>query len=51
MYHQCAAPPVKGTPFRSLTVDPGVFARHMRWLKAMGYRGLSMRDVQPYLLG
>jgi len=51
MYHQCATPPAKGTPFRSLTVDPAVFARHMRWLKAMGYRGLSMRDLQPYLRG
>jgi len=51
VYHQiCAAPP-KGSPFRSLYVAPGAFARQMAWLKLMGYTGLSMSALQPYLLG
>lgn len=50
-YHQVDTPPPKGAPFRSLTVAPQVFARHMAWLKALGYRGLSMRDLGPYLSG
>lgn len=51
MYHQVAPPPERGTPFRGLTVAPEVFARHMRVLKMLGYRGLAMRDLMPYLLG
>lgn len=50
-YHQVDIPPQRGAPFRSLTVDPVVFARQMRWLRNLGYRGLSMRDLQPYLCG
>lgn len=50
-YHQIDIPPVRGTPFRSLTVHPRVFARHMRWLARFGYRALSMRDLMPYLAG
>lgn len=50
-YHQVDRPPVKGAPFRSLTVDPVRFAGQMRWLRRLGYRGLSMRDLQPYLVG
>lgn len=50
-YHQVDTPPAKGTPFRALTVAPATFSRHMRLLKAMGYRGLAMRDLLPYLQG
>lgn len=50
-YHQLDTPPPKGTPYRGLTVAPATFSRHMRLLKAMGYRGLSMRDLLPYLRG
>ncbi|HEY4191148.1 MAG TPA: polysaccharide deacetylase family protein [Mesorhizobium sp.] len=50
-YHQIAIPAKRGSPFRSLTVHPGRFRRHMRWLARLGYRGLSMRDLMPYLLG
>ncbi len=50
-YHQIDPPPPKGAPFRSLTVAPQVFARHMGWLRALGYRGVSMRDLAPYLAG
>ncbi len=50
-YHQIDVPPARGTPFRSLSVHPAVFRRHMRWLARLGYRGLSMRDLMPYLAG
>jgi len=50
-YHQLDAPPRKGTPYRGLTVAPATFSRHMRLLEALGYRGLSMRDLLPYLRG
>jgi len=51
MYHQIEAPPPKGTPLRGLTVSPGSFATQMRLLKLMGYRGLSLPDLTPYLRG
>jgi len=50
-YHQIDVPPARGTPFRSLTVHPKVFGRHMSWLARLGYRGLSMRELMPYLAG
>ena len=51
VYHQIAAAPPEGSPFRSLYVAPEAFARQMEWLKMLGYTGLSMSDLQPYLLG
>lgn len=51
VYHQIASAPPKGSPFRSLYVAPAAFARQMAWLKLLGYRGLSMTALQPYLLG
>ena len=51
VYHQIAAAPPKGSPFRSLYVAPGAFARQLAWLKRLGYRGMSMTALQPYLLG
>ena len=51
VYHQIAAAPLKGSPFRSLYVAPEAFARQMAWLKLLGYTGLSMSALQPYLLG
>lgn len=51
MYHQIGEPNPKGTPFRGLTVHPDDFARQMRWMRFLGYRGLSMRDVMPYVRG
>jgi len=50
-YHQTAEPPPPGTPVRDLVLPPAQFARQMRALKLIGYRGLSMRDLQPYLRG
>ncbi len=51
VYHQINAAPVKGSPFRSLYVSPAAFARQMRLLKWLGYTGLSMTALQPYLNG
>uniref|UniRef100_UPI0035B1EAB7 polysaccharide deacetylase family protein n=1 Tax=Hylemonella sp. TaxID=2066020 RepID=UPI0035B1EAB7 len=51
MYHQIDEPPPRGTPLRGLVVSPGSFARQMGLLSLLGYRGLSMRDLEPYLRG
>jgi peptidoglycan/xylan/chitin deacetylase (PgdA/CDA1 family) len=51
MYHQIDEPPPRGTPLRGLIVAPSSFAWQMRMLRLLGYRGLSMRDLEPYLLG
>jgi peptidoglycan/xylan/chitin deacetylase (PgdA/CDA1 family) len=51
MYHQIDEPPPRGTPLRGLVVSPKSFARQMQLLKWMGYQGLSMRDLEPYLNG
>lgn len=50
-YHQIATAPAKGQPFRSLYVAPTAFARQMAWLKALGYTGLSMSALLPFLRG
>ncbi|RYX95806.1 MAG: polysaccharide deacetylase family protein [Comamonadaceae bacterium] len=51
VYHQIAAAPAKGAPFRSLYVAPDAFARQMALLKMLGYQGLSMSGLMPYLRG
>jgi peptidoglycan/xylan/chitin deacetylase (PgdA/CDA1 family) len=51
MYHQIDAAPPKGAPFRSLVVSPQSFARQMALLQLLGYQGLSMQALQPYLAG
>jgi peptidoglycan/xylan/chitin deacetylase (PgdA/CDA1 family) len=51
VYHQIAEAPAKGSAFRSLYVAPRAFARQMAWLKRLGYTGLSMSGLQPYLRG
>ncbi len=51
MYHQIDEPPPRGTALRGLVVAPSSFAWHMRMLRMMGYRGLSMNDLEPYLSG
>ena len=50
-YHQIEMAPPPPAAFRSLYVAPSSFARQMRWLNNLGYRGLSMRDLMPYLRG
>lgn len=51
MYHQIDAPPPRGTMLRGLIVAPSSFAWQMRMLRVLGYRGLSMRELEPYLRG
>lgn len=50
-YHQVDTPPQKGVPYRSLVVSPAAFARQMGMLRLLGYRGLSMTALEPYLRG
>jgi len=50
-YHQVDVAPASGTPFRGLTVTPGAFARQMAMLAMLGWRGLSMTALEPYLRG
>jgi len=51
MYHQIGEPAPRGAPYRSLTVHPATFRRQMNWLRRLGYKGLSMRDILPYVRG
>ncbi len=51
MYHQIDEPPPRGTTLRGLVVSPRSFARQMAMLKWLGLKGLSMRDLEPYLDG
>ncbi|OZI19455.1 polysaccharide deacetylase [Bordetella genomosp. 9] len=51
MYHQVGPLPPRDTPYRGLTVDTADFERQMSWLRRFGYRGLSMRELMPYLRG
>jgi len=50
MFHSIASMP-KGTVMRSLHVPPKLFKLQMWLLKIMGYQGLSMSKLQPYLIG
>ena len=50
-YHQVDEPPARGVPYRSLVVSPDAFARQMGLLKLLGYQGLSMSGLEPYLRG
>lgn len=51
MYHQVDAPPPRGTPMRGLVVAPHTFAWQMRMLRLLGFRGVSMHELMPYLEG
>jgi peptidoglycan/xylan/chitin deacetylase (PgdA/CDA1 family) len=51
VYHQISEAPPKGAPFRGLYVAPAAFARQMAMLKLLGYQGLSMSALLPYLRG
>ena len=51
MYHQIDIPPARGTPLRGLVVAPSSFAWQMQLLTFLGYKGLSMRDLEPFLSG
>jgi peptidoglycan/xylan/chitin deacetylase (PgdA/CDA1 family) len=51
MYHQIGARPARHTPMRGLVVSSVSFARQMALLKALGYQGLSITALMPYLRG
>lgn len=51
MYHQIDASPARGTPMRGLTVTPERFSRQMGLLRLLGYRGVCMTGLEPYLKG
>ena len=50
MYHNIDVPP-KNERLSSLYTHPSQFARQMKVLSLMGYQGLSMRQLYPYLMG
>jgi peptidoglycan/xylan/chitin deacetylase (PgdA/CDA1 family) len=50
MYHSISEMP-KGTIMRGLHVPPKRFALQMKLLKLLGYKGLSINELQPYLKG
>ena len=50
MYHSIESMP-KSTAMRSLHVPPKRFRSQMWLLKILGYKGLSMRELTPYLEG
>jgi peptidoglycan/xylan/chitin deacetylase (PgdA/CDA1 family) len=50
MYHSIEAMP-KSTVMRSLHVSPKRFEIQMWFLNMLGYKGLSMRELMPYLEG
>lgn len=50
-YHQTDTPPKRGAPYRGLVLPPARFARQMRALQRIGWRGVSMRELEPYLRG
>jgi peptidoglycan/xylan/chitin deacetylase (PgdA/CDA1 family) len=51
MYHQIDHAPPKGSALRGLVVAPRTFYSHMLVMWALGYRGMSMSDLEPYLRG
>jgi peptidoglycan/xylan/chitin deacetylase (PgdA/CDA1 family) len=50
-YHHTEQAPPKGFAMRSLWVSPSSFATQMQWLARLGYRGLAMSELMPYLRG
>jgi peptidoglycan/xylan/chitin deacetylase (PgdA/CDA1 family) len=51
MYHQIDVPPPRGTPLRGLIVSPASFFRQLKFLQMLGYQGLALKDLAPYLNG
>jgi peptidoglycan/xylan/chitin deacetylase (PgdA/CDA1 family) len=50
-YHHTEQAPPKGFAMRSLWVSPSSFAKQMQWLARLGYTGLAMSEIMPYLRG
>lgn len=51
LYHQIGQLPRRKMSGRSLIVDPKSFYAQMKWLKKLGYKGISMREGMPYIRG
>lgn len=51
MYHQVDIPPPKGVRLRGSTVHPRRFENQMKTLKCLGYQGLSLAQLEPYIQG
>ncbi|AEG94154.1 polysaccharide deacetylase family protein [Ramlibacter tataouinensis] len=50
-YHQLGLVPGSDVPYRTFVTSPEKFARQMSLLHALCYKGLSMRELEPYLRG
>jgi peptidoglycan/xylan/chitin deacetylase (PgdA/CDA1 family) len=50
-YHQIDPRPARGTLWRELVTPPERFRQEMQALARRGWRGVSMRELQPYLRG
>lgn len=51
-YHQIAQPPAAPIPYKDhIYLRPDDFAKQMQLLDRLGYRGMSLSDVHPYLQG
>lgn len=48
-YHQTDEQPPTGSPYRSLVLPPRHLGAQLATLHALGWRGLSLRDLAPYL--
>lgn len=51
MYHHIRPLPPPTDQLRSLSVAPDAFRRQMTLFMRLGYRGVSVRELQPYLRG
>lgn len=51
LYHHIGVPPQAGTPARSNYVHPKRFSAQMRWLKRLGFQGLSLQQGADYIYG
>ena len=51
MYHHIDPVPSRADPLWTLHVAPVAFEAQMRWMQRLGYRGVSMRDLLPYVRG
>ena len=50
MYHSISSPK-RGSKMRGLSVPKKLFTKQMQILNFLGYRGLSLEKLEPYLLG
>ena len=50
-YHQTTRTPPSGTAYRHLTLPPRRLALQLGALRALGWQGLSMRELLPYQVG